>query len=488
MKKLLPLLLVVLICVVGMVGCTDYVQKAATNCNNYTIVAGYDDGNHVLSAVQTVSFTNPTDVALDCVKFHVYANCYGEDCPPIVPNSSHDDAYYNGESYGGATIDSVKVDDVAVAFVIEGDACSVLSVPLATPLMRGKSVQIQLVYEIALANVAHRLGYGDNTVNLGNFYPVLCHLDEGGFVTTPYYSVGDPFVTPVANYDVTLTLPTGFVVASSGDLVSAQAQQDQTTYVYKARAIRDFAMVLSTKLSHVSADANGVTVNYYYFADDNPQNTLATAVGMVKFLSKNVASYPYNQLSVVEADFCFGGMEYGNLVMVASGSSDYLTATAHEVAHQWFYGVVGNNQVQHAWMDEGLCEFVTLLYMDKHQNQPLATAIKQLYKSYVTYVDVLTNYYGRVDVSFKSLDKYKNDTEYVYVNYVRGCLLFYTVYDNVGEARFFNSLASYFDQCKLTLATPQQMIDCFCKASRKDVSGIFSAFINGKDVISEGNR
>ncbi|MBR2975043.1 MAG: hypothetical protein IKC47_04810 [Clostridia bacterium] len=139
-------------------------------------------------------------------------------------------------------------------------------------------------------------------------------------------------------------------------------------------------------------------------------------------------------------------------------------------------------------MDEGLCEFVTLLYMDKHQNQPLATAIKQLYKSYVTYVDVLTNYYGRVDVSFKSLDKYKNDTEYVYVNYVRGCLLFYTVYDNVGEARFFNSLASYFDQCKLTLATPQQMIDCFCKASRKDVSGIFSAFINGKDVISEGNR
>lgn len=488
MKKLLPVLLVLLICLFGMVGCNDYVAKTSADCNTYTIVAGYDEQNHVLSAVQTVCFTNPYDLALDSVKLHVYGNCYGEDCSAIVPQNCYDTAYYNGASYGGVTFDSVKVDDTPVAFVVEGESFDILSVPLSAPLNKGQSVTIALTYELTLANVAHRLGYGENSVNLGNFYPVLCHLDSNGFLCTPYYSVGDPFVTPVANYDVTLTAPSNFVVASSGNLVSAEAHGDQTTYTYQAKAIRDFAMVLSTGFKHVSADADGVTINYYYFADQNPQNTLATAVGMTQFLSQKVSKYPYKQLTVAEADFCHGGMEYGNLVMVASGGKDYLTATAHEVAHQWFYGVVGNNQIEHGWMDEGLSEFVTLLYMDKHQDQPLATAIKKLYKNYVTYVDVLTNYYGRVDVSFRSLDKYKNDTEYVYVTYVRGCLLFYTVYDNVGEAKFFNALSRYFNQYKMTLATPQQMIDSFCQACNKDVSGIFDAFISGKDIISQGNR
>ena len=82
----------------------------------------------------------------------------------------------------------------------------------------------------------------------------------------------------------------------------------------------------------------------------------------------------------------------------------------------------------------------------------------------------------------------KNDTEYVYTCYVRGCLLFYTVYDNLGETKFFKGLQHYFNQTKLTLATPQQLIDSFCQGSKKDVSGIFNAFIQGKDIISQGNR
>ena len=390
--------------------------------------------------------------------------------------------------YGGISFDSVKVDGVAVAFVIEGQSFDILSVPLSHGLGKGQSVQLEMVYEVTLANVAHRLGYAQHTVNLGNFYPVLCHLDETGFQCTPYYNVGDPFVTDVANYQVSINVAENIVVASSGDLLSVSTENQRTTYTYSAKAIRDFAMVLSPEFQLVSAQSNGVVVNYYYFADANPANTLATAVGMVDFLAKNIADYPYAQLSVAETNFCFGGMEYSNLVMVASGGSDYLTATAHEVAHQWFYGLVGNDQIENAWMDEGLCEFVTMLYMDKHQDKPLSTAIKKLYKSYVTYVDVLTNYYGRVDVSFRPLDKYKNDTEYVYVNYVRGCLLFYTVYDNVGETKFFAALSKYFAQNKLRLATPIQLIDAFCSACNRDVSGIFDAFINGKDIISQGNR
>src|SRR5699024_3207279 len=91
--------------------------------------------------------------------------------------------------------------------------------------------------------------------------------------------------------------------------------------------------------------------------------------------------YPYSQFSVVEADFYIGGMEYPNLVMIdqslySDDSEEYLElVTVHETAHQWWYGVVGNNQIEEAWLDEGLTEYSTLLYYRHRYGQKKMDAI-----------------------------------------------------------------------------------------------------------------
>ena len=491
MKKVLCTLLVV--CLVAAVACfalaacsNTAMKQAIKNGDNYTIVAAYDDENHVLSATQTVELTNRSENSFSAVKFHIYANQYREDAANgVVPQVYYSQAYPNGLSHGDVAFDSVKVNGTPVAYTIEGLDMDVLSVPVESELFPDQKVTIEMTYEVALANINHRLGYNEQTVNLGNFYPVLCHVDNGSYTTSPYYDVGDPFVTDVANYNVSLTLPESYLVASSGNLNEATSQNGLATYTYKAEAVRDFAMVLSTQFKKLTRTVGNTQVNYYYYNDVDAETSLDTACGMMEYLSEHVGTYPYAQYTVVETEFCYGGMEYPCLSMITSGSQSYQEAVAHETAHQWFYGIVGNDQIANAWMDEGLSEFVTYLYMDSTGAMPLSRNVMANTKTYTTYVDVLNHYYTDVDTSFRAVNEYKNDSEYVIFTYVKGSLMFNTLYETMGANKFWKALSSYFDGAQFTIATPSQMSACFASAGGQELATIFSNFVEGKEIIGQ---
>lgn len=488
MKKLVCFLLaigMVALCCVALCACkVDKMSAATKRGDTYTIAAAYDCEAQVVSAVQTVQMTNRSENSFERVKFHIYANQYRQDAASsVVPNAYRNRAYPNGDSWGDITFDSVRVNGTPVAYTVEGADCDILSVPVEGGLFPDRSATVEMTYRVQLANTHHRLGHNANTVNLGNWYPVLCHIDNGAYTASPYHNIGDPFVTDVANYNVSLTVPEDFVVAATGVLADAVAQNGCVTYTYTANAVRDFAAVLSTKFTKLTRTVGSTQVNYFYYADPDPDASLATACGMMEYLNKNVGAYPYAQYNVVETEFCYGGMEYPNLVMVTSGSSSYQEAIAHETAHQWFYGVVGNDQISSAWMDEGLSEYLTYLYMDSTGAQPLATSMRACTKTYVTYVDVLARYYENVDRSMRSIDCYKNDNEYVVFTYVKGSLLFNTVYETVGEAKFWKALKTYYDQAQFELAPSAQLVECFAQVCGQEAGGIFEAFVGGTEII-----
>lgn len=490
MKKFACLLLIVCVvtlCCVALAACsTDKMKEAVKNGDEYTIVAAYDDKAHVVSAVQTVKLTNRSENSFEAVKLHIYPNQYRQDAAnSVVPNAYKSKAYPKGDSWGDISFDSVKVGGTAVAFTVEGEDCDILSVPIAGGLFPDKSAELELTYEVQLANVHHRLGYNDNTVNLGNWYPMLCHVDNGCYTESPYYNVGDPFVSDVANYNVSITFPEGYVVASTGELAEATNNNGSVTYNYKAQAVRDFALVASKNFTKIARTVGNTQVNYFYYADNDAETSLDTACGMLEFLNKNVGEYPYAQYSVVETEFCYGGMEYPNLVMVTSGSTSYQEAVAHETAHQWFYGIVGNDQINDAWMDEGLSEYLTYLYMDSTDAMPLSRNVLGCTQTYVTYVDVLNRFYTDVDRTMRSVNQYKSDNEYVIFTYVKGSLMFNAMYEMVGANRFWKSLSDYFDEAQFTVAPASQLIGCFANVCGDEAANIFTNFIEGKEIIGK---
>lgn len=488
MKKILCLVLAITLCagVFCFVACaTDRMSEAKSRGDNYTIVCAYDDQAHVLSAVQTVEATNRSENSFTSVKFHIYPNQYREDAKNgVVPNSYNLLAYPNGISHGDISIDNVKVDGNPVAFTIEGEDMDILSVPTAEWFPNQK-LNIEMTYSVQLANIKHRLGWTENAVNLGNFYPVLCHIDNSNYSCTPYYNIGDPFVSDCANYDVTLKIDEKYLVASTGNLSEANAENGTVTYKYTADAVRDFAFVASDKFKKISQTVGDTTINYFYYGDADAEKSLNTAIGSYEYYTKNIGEYPYKQLSVCETDFCYGGMEYPSLVMITSGSQSYQEAIAHEVAHQWFYGVVGNDQIANAWMDEGLAEYLTYLYMDSCGAAKLSHYVLQNLQTYTTYVDVLNNYYKSADTTFRSLADYKNDNEYVVMTYLKGSLLFNTVHETMGATKFFKALSSYYDCAMFSVADPAQIIECFSKVGGTEIGTIFEKFAAGKEILGK---
>lgn len=489
MKKCLCICVIValLVSLCCFVGCNvNDIEKISKNLDDYTIVCAFDEQCNVLSATQTVKITNRTNNTFDSLKFHVFANAYREDAKQlVVPQMYKLQAFPNGESWGNISFDSVMVDDVSVPFALEGEDLDILSVPVEKQLFPNDKVTVQMTYEVQLANIKHRLGYTENTVNLGNFYPILCYLENDNFCCTPYYNVGDPFVSEVVNVDLTATFPQGYVVASSGNLTEATATENHCTYHYQMPACRDFALVASPKFNKISQNVGDVVVNYYYFADENAEQSLAIACDSFEFFNQNVGAYPYKTYSVVETDFCYGGMEYSGLSMVTSKSESYNEAIVHETAHQWFYGVVGSNQIDNAWMDEGLVEFLTLLYLDHAEVLPLQKSMLSNIKTYTMYVDVLNNYYDDVDTSFRPLHQYPNDTQYVLMTYVKGSILFHTLYETMGQAKFWKALQHYYKTAMFTVATPNTMTTCFEQMAGCQLAPIFAQFASGEEVIGK---
>lgn len=487
LKGICVTLLIVLLatCSTALFACTQSkYDTAVQNGDNYTIVASYDSTSHTISATQITTYTNTTDNAFDCIKMHVYANAYRQG-GNVVPNTYKSVAYPNGESFGEIEFDNVSVDGNACAFRIEGDNLDILSLPLDKQLFPNEQVTLEMTYTVTLANIKHRLGYTDNVVNCANWFPIVCATTSNDFDTTPYYAVGDPFVSQCANYDVTFRVPTDYTVAASGQLVAVTSNADGDTWRFEGNAMRDFALTLSDKYKKLSKTYDDTQINYYYYDDQNAESSLETAVDSFAYFSKNIGKYPYTQYTVCQTDFCYGGMEYPSLVYVSCGSPSYKDAIVHETAHQWFYAVVGNDQINNAWMDEGLAEYLTCLYLDSVGETPLSTSVKNLTKSYVTYVDVLNRYYDQVDASFRPLDKYKNDGEYVVITYTKGALLFDTLQQTMGETKFFKALKDYYDNNSFAIATPQNLTDSFVKISGNEMAAIFQKFANGSEILSK---
>lgn len=297
-------LIVALMLCMCLVACggSDYIEKNAKKLSTYTIEAGFDDSAKTLSAVMVFDFYNTTDNAFSELKFHLYPNAYRKDASlPVVDELTRSKAYKNGFSYGDIKIDSAKCGDTAVAYVVEGTDSDILTVPLGTEVFPQQNVKVEIVFEVCLANIWHRLGYGNNTINLGNWYPQLCVFKNGAWLTDPYYSNGDPFVSEMANYCVALTAHKDFMIAASGVPGEAQTKEnDNVRTVYTAKSVRDFALVMSPKFQKASATVDSTTVNYYYFSDRAFEESLSTATKALRYFSSTFGKYPYAKLDVVE--------------------------------------------------------------------------------------------------------------------------------------------------------------------------------------------
>ena len=462
----------------------------------YDMALEYSPETATLSGEETVYFTNRNETPLNALKFNLWPNAYREDAVyrPISENAENA-AFYGGKSYGGITVKNVTGGG---EWAVEGEDCNLLCVSLAAPIAQGESVQLSLTFTAVLPKINHRFGVSEGAVNLGNFFPVVCGRtgSDGAFYETPYYSDGDPFVSDCADFNVSLTMPEEFIAAASGAEVSCESVNGKKTCRYRGENMRDFAFALSdnfkTEETEIAIGRSGgkkqtVRVKYYYFSDENPKNALRTACEALTYYSESYGAYPYETYSAVQTGFCYGGMEYPALCYISRDLSDKNKdyVIAHETAHQWWYAVVGSNQAEEAWQDEGLAEYSTACFFNEYKDYGIekSALLQAAEKEYHAYYSVYTRVFGGADTRMsRSLKEYVGDYEYRAIAYDKGLMLFSALENSVGKTKTDKALKNYFADCAYQTATPAHLVAAFEKAG-VDVSGLFASFLEGKAIV-----
>lgn len=489
MKKLFVIFAV---CFIFLFGCGNNgelnIKKESESLNTYTMNLTYNS-DHTLNGKQKLTYTNKTDTMLKKLCFHLYVKAFSEGAVnKPVSSINESKAYPNGVDYGDIVISKVCVDGKETDFNFSGTDNNILNVGLLKELEPTESVIVEIEYVVYVPNVNHRFGYGADTINMANFYPVVAVFENGEFVLDPYNSNGDPFYSDCSNYEVALTVPNKYKVASTGVQEKVENRNETNTYTIKALCVRDFAFVMSEKFEIATEQVEDTTVLYYYFNDENFADNLKAGVDALKTFNRIFGKYPYSTLSIVKANFVHGGMEYPNLIYISSDveGDDYKNVIVHETAHQWWYGVIGSNAYRYAWLDEGLTEYSTVLFYEENPEYGVNTQelIKNTNNSYVTFIELYEDVLGKVDTSMnRKLNEYVTEPEYVYMTYVKGMLLFDNLCDVVGKNKFLNVLNEYYKTYAFQNVTPEHFIGIVEKVCKTELKSYINSWVEGKVVI-----
>ena len=495
MKKFLSLLFLIVFCyfsTFSLSGCSkSEVEKVSKNLTSYSISANFNDDLKQISATETIVFYNNTDTELEYLCLHLYPRAFREGAA-VKPYTSLTAAtcFPNGINFGDLVVLKVRVNAETKDFELIGEDEDILKINFGFKLTRKKSIQIEIDFNLIIPNSTHRFGWFDENVNLGNWYPIVCGFENGQFDMSPYYATGDPFYSELANYEVELEYPEKYLLVSTGKINTTKNNGKNISKI-SAKSVRDFAMCLASN-SKITSTKTGKT-EVIYMSEKQEENTekyLEISKKAIEYFSSIFGKYPYNTISVVKTPFIYGGMEYPNVVFISNSidnEEEFLKVIVHEIAHQWWYGVVGNNEVKEAWLDESLSEYSTALFFEHNQEYGISydEFVNEALSSYLLYVDVIQTLRGDVNTKMNlAVNEYQNDYEYSYMVYVKGVIMFDSLKNMVGEKSVVAGLKKYYESNKFNNATTEDFFVAFETACHKDLKNYFDGFLNGTTIIS----
>ncbi|HYF75088.1 MAG TPA: M1 family metallopeptidase, partial [Candidatus Nitrosocosmicus sp.] len=446
-----------------------------------------DTVNKTLTAEQKVTYVNNDSVELTELYFHIYTNAFKkkETAPFLFDDFSR--AYSRGFKPGYSEISSVELSDgqnrKALEYSLQGEGETILKVKLSEPLKPKESVNLQFKYKVIIPPAGERFGYGEGNINMGNWYPVAAVYDDEGWNLDKYYSIGDPFYSEAADYTVTIKAPKAYTIAGSGAIAEEKAEGDNKIWKFDARSMRDFAFIASDRFQ-VSEDKAGDTIvkSYYYKGHEKKgKEALEYGKRSIEVFGSSFGKYPYPTYSVVETEFP-SGMEYPGLVYINTRyyDSEYngdnlLYTTVHETAHQWWYGVVGNDQIDEAWLDEGFATYSEGVFTEKEYGRGNG----DMYYAYLddsAKEDLAANAYD--GVILKSLSKYANWDDYGPAVYTGGAVLLNEIRRQVGDKDFFEIMQTYYKEYTFKVATTEDFLRVCEEVSGKEFDDIFTKYLS----------
>lgn len=415
---------------------------------------------------QNVLYTNQEDVPLEKVYFHLFPNITG----------------------GKSVVSEITVDNYDVEYTYELKK-SALCVNLPTPIDPGENIIIKMDFTVNIPETMgtnyHLLGYIDNMLSLSDFYPVIPVYDDEKWNIEIPPSHGDITYYDASLYLVRVTAPARLKIVTTGVEVGRILDGKTQTVAFAAGPARGFYIAASKKYTIMSKTVGETTINSYSLSKEKEMAKLALQTGVDAFNSYNnrFGAYPYTEFDIVSTPMGAAGMEYPGIVAISNIVYDpgeivsklppndiMQIVVAHETAHQWFYNVVGNDQIDEPWLDEAIVQYVTSFYFYDTHGEDAANKYMESWK----------DYWG--DISYKdipvglSTHAYAIE-EYGPIVYGRGPLFVSALADEMGQNIFNEFLRQYYVSHKWGISTGEEfkrLAEEYCQC---DLTELFDEWV-----------
>ncbi|NOZ74965.1 MAG: M1 family metallopeptidase [FCB group bacterium] len=478
--------------------------------------------DHRIIVHSVINYVNQSPDTLDRVYLHLYPRAFQENS---VKYREFRHALGRQSRAGGFLndIEPYKWDLQIQSFQVTGSDQTqsedysiddtILKTMLPGPLAPGDSVMLDINWTLVVGKLFERAGELNGQFNMAQWYPKLVVYDQEGWHPDVFHAEGE-FYGEYGNFDVTLDVPTNYIVGATGvvtegdpgwDSVAVDTSQKLEQWLetfkspeadstrrrivrFQARQVHDFAWVASPDFLYESGEWNGIKVHVLYDKRDTTWSKVVVerAEEALRWLSTQFGMYPWPQMTVVDRRRG-GGMEYPMLVMNGRENEGLIV---HEIGHNWFYGILGNNEVDQAWLDEGFTTFQTRWHaMTRYPGglDPNRSWVKPFQQKHWRFTSAYDNDQWRaIRAQLSGFDEpvqrkaylYKSGANYSVNAYTKPSLMLHELKAILGDSLFLAAMQHYYSTWKLKHVTEYRFRQAMEETSGRELDWFFDAWLH----------
>lgn len=507
----------------------DYFQQEV----NYKIDVKLNDKSHTLSAYEEFEYINNSTTNLDKIYVHLWPNAYKNNetalAHQLFDMNDMVMQYAGPETLGYIDSLDFKVDGMDANWQYHPEHIDIAIINLNTVLKPGQKITVSTPFKVKIpSGDISRLGHIEESYQITQWYPKPAVFDKDGWHEMPYLTQGE-FYSEYGSFDVSITLPKNYVVGATGDLQTEsemafldervastqskfekesfskskddfpESEKEYKTIRYTQENVHDFAWFADKRFEVLKGEVElphsgrkvttwAMFVPYHHATWKNSLEFLHDGT---YYYSKWNGDYPYNNVTAVDGTISAGGgMEYPNVTVIGNASSEneLEVVIVHEVGHNWFYGQLGSNERDHAWMDEGLNTLNEIRYIrtkypkNTRLSDMMMGVAEKVHLEHLSHHDMsdlsytLSAGYG-VDQPIELPSQDYTQLNYGAIVYAKTGLVFTYLKDYMGDEAFDKAMMSYYKKWEFKHPQPEDLRAALETSSGKDLSWMFDEII-----------
>ena len=498
---------------------------------NYKISVKLDDQNHFLHAGIEIEYHNKSQEYLEYIWMHLWPNAYKNNSTALAKQLTERGStrFYFSEDKDRGYIDSLNfmVDGTEAKWEYHPEHIDIAKVYLPQKLKPGGKIIITTPFRVKLpVGKFSRLGHIGQQYQVTQWYPKPAVYDLEGWHEMPYLDQGE-FYSEFGSYEVKITVPKNYVVGATGDLQELseiawlgslikktetiteykkdnsfpESSKTWKTITFKQDKVHDFAWFADkryhVKRGEVELPYSKRKVTTYVMYTNRNAKLWAKAIDYVNdaiyYYSKWNGEYPYNHCTAVDGALSAGGgMEYPNITVIGNMNSgkSLENVIMHEVGHNWFYGILGSNEREYPWMDEGINTYNEIKYMNMKYPSDLSDEklLKFIGFNKKDHFDL--NLLGYLYTARLNTDQSINTsstdftpTNYGLIAYFKTGAMFFYLEDFYGREKMEKAMKYYFEQWQFKHPRPEDLQQCLEESLGEDLGWFFEGLINSRGKL-----